>query len=145
MIQRRLAAQILKCSPQRIRFDETRLADIKEAITNADVRGLIKEGVISKLQVNGISNFRKNAAAKQHAKGRRRGAGSRKGRATARTPAKEAWMQRVRIQRALINRLRERGKVDHDTYRLLYSRVKGGFFRSERHIKIYCEEQNLFK
>jgi len=145
MIQRRLAADILKCSPQRIRFDEERLDDIKEAITKTDVRSLIKQGVIVKLQINGISNARKKQRAKQLAKGRKRGAGSRKGRANARFNTKDAWISRVRIQRALLKRLRSREKISHETYRDLYRKVKGGFFRSERHVKIYCEENNLFK
>ena len=144
MIQKRLAADILKCSPQRIRFDETRLADIKEAITKVDVRSLIKEGVITKLQIAGQSNARKNQRAKQAAKGRRRGAGRRKGKANARFNEKDAWIQRIRIQRALLFRLRGRKKISDETFRLLYNRSKGGFFRSERHIKVYLEEQNLF-
>lgn len=144
MIQRRLAADILKCSPYRIRFDETRLDDIKEAITKVDVRGLIKEGVITKLKVVGHSNARRKARDRQTAKGRRRGAGSRKGTAGARAPRKEAWMSRIRVQRALLFRLRDRKKITDETFRMLYDRAKGGFFRSERHIKVYCEEQNLF-
>ncbi|MEK6822740.1 MAG: 50S ribosomal protein L19e [Nanoarchaeota archaeon] len=144
MIQRRLAATIFKCSPQRVRFDETRLADIKEAITKADVRGLIKEGIITRLPVHGNANTRKNVRAKQNAKGRRRGAGSRKGKANARMPEKQVWMARIRVQRALLNRLRDRQKIADDTFRDLYMKAKGGFFRSERHIKVYLEEQNLF-
>ena len=44
--QKRLAAQLLKCSEKRIRFDPDKLSDIKEAITKIDIRGLINDKVI---------------------------------------------------------------------------------------------------
>jgi large subunit ribosomal protein L19e len=144
MIQRRLAAQILKCSPHRIRFDTERLSDIKEAITNTDVQSLIKQGAITRLKIQGHSNARRKQRAKQVAKGRLRGHGKRKGRANARANTKDAWISRIRIQRALLFRLRERNKITDENFRALYNKAKGGFFRSERHVKIYCEEQNLF-
>lgn len=144
MIQRRLAASILDCSPERVWFDPSAIDQIREAITKADVRQLIKQGIISRNPIKGISNIRLKQRLKQKAKGRRTGAGSRRGLASARTPTKEAWVGRVRIQRALLFRLREREKIAPETFKLLYRRVKGGFFRSERHIKMYCEEQNLF-
>ena len=46
-LQKRLAANILKCSPKRIHFDPTKLTEIKEAITKADMRNLIKKAVIT--------------------------------------------------------------------------------------------------
>ena len=46
--QKRLAAYILKCSPKKVKFDETKLEEIKEAITKADIRGLIAQGIIRK-------------------------------------------------------------------------------------------------
>ena len=42
-VQKRLAAQILKCGRNRVRFDPDRLEDIKEAITKTDIRSLIGE------------------------------------------------------------------------------------------------------
>jgi len=46
-LQKRLAAQILKCSEKRIQLDTTRLSDIKEAITKADIKSLILNCFIS--------------------------------------------------------------------------------------------------
>ena len=40
-IQKRLAAQILKCSQHKIVFDNSKLKDIKEAITKVDIKTLI--------------------------------------------------------------------------------------------------------
>lgn len=145
MIQRRLAATVFNCSPQKVRFDSSRLKDIKEAITKVDIRSLIKQGVIRRVPETGQSNGRLKARAKQYAKGRRRGKGSRKGGAKARNPPKAAWIIRIRTQRALLHRMRDGDKITNESYRSLYMKAKGGFFRSQRHIKLYCEEQKLFK
>ena len=142
MLQKRLAADIFKCSPQRVRFDQNYMKEISEAITRADVRSLISQGVITRLPVGGISNGRAKQSMKQRAKGRMRGAGTRKGTAAARSSV--GWVQRVRVQRELLRRLRERKSISDENFKQLYAKVKGGFFRSVRHIKLYCEEQNIF-
>ena len=56
--QKRLAADLCKCSIKRIRFDEDRLEDIKEAITKVDIRGLINDRAIIKLPARGVSRSR---------------------------------------------------------------------------------------
>ncbi len=145
MIQKRLAADIFDCSEQKVRFDTERLGDIKEAITKADVRSLIKQGAIWREQDKGVSKARFTQRLKQRRRNRRRGPGSRKGTAGARTNSKDTWMAKVRSQRVLVFHLRERNKITDTTFRTLYNKVKGGFFRSTHHIKIYCEEQKLFK
>ena len=44
--QKRLAGQILKRSPKKIKLDPARLEDIKESITKADIRSLIIDKAI---------------------------------------------------------------------------------------------------
>jgi len=144
MIQRRLAADVMDCSPKRVRFDPGSLEEIDKAITKDDIRKLLKEGVITILPVKGNSNARLKKRQQQRRRGRRRGTGSRKGPASSRTPPKARWMAGVRAQRDLLFRLRERNKVNHEAFRMLYSKIKGGFFRSTHHIKMYCEEKGLF-
>ena len=56
--QKRLAAQMLKCSGKRVKFDTDRLDDIKEAITKVDIRGLIKDKAIIKIHSHGVSRGR---------------------------------------------------------------------------------------
>ncbi|MGV8168563.1 MAG: 50S ribosomal protein L19e [Candidatus Nanoarchaeia archaeon] len=142
--QKRLAAHILKSSHKRIKFDNQRLADIKEAITKTDVRQLINEGAITKLQKKGVSRARANHIKKQKSKGKRQGAGSRKGKETSRLPRKASWILRIRSQRKFITELKDKKVISNETYRLLYRKAKGGFFRSTRHIKIYLEDNKLF-
>lgn len=144
-IQKRLAAQILKCSKKKVVFDQTKLSEINEAITKADVRGLIKDHFIAKKRDIGISRFRARKLARQKAKGKRKGFGSRKGKAGARTPRKLGWMNRVRLQRSVIKSLKKSKKITKQDYRMLYAKVKGGFFRSRRHLQIYLAEHKLVK
>ena len=58
IIQKRLAAQILKCSPKRVKLDKDSMEDIKKAITKADIKSLIVEKAIKKAPVKGISKVR---------------------------------------------------------------------------------------
>lgn len=143
--QKRIAAQILKCGKNRIWFDPTRLTEIKEAITKVDIRSLIKDLAIQKKQVNSISGFRRRKALLQKRKGRRRGQGSRKGKKTARFPRKRQWINKVRAQRNFLKTLKARKLVTPPQFRDLYTKSKGGFFRSKRHIQLYLEEHQLLK
>ena len=140
-----VAARILKCSPRRVRFDPERLSEIKEAVTKFDFRNLIKKGAIRKKPVKGISKFNVRKNKIQKSKGRQKGHGSRKGKATARTSPKREWMNAIRAQRKLIKNLRDNKLIDNPSFYDLYRKAKGGFFRSTRHIKLYVKEQNMIK
>lgn len=141
-LQRRLAAQVMGCSEKRIRFTEE-LDSVKEAITKADIKGLIKKGLVKKVPVRGISRYRARIRIVQKRKGRRRGHGTRKGKATSRLPSKEAWINKVRLQREALKSVK--GKIEPKKYHELYMKIKGGFFRSKRHLMLYIEEQGIKK
>lgn len=144
-IQKRLAAQILKCSEKRVLFDSDRLEDIKKAITKTDIRGLISVKAITKKPVKGISKVRARKRKEQRRKGRQRGFGSKKGKKTARLPKKKKWINRVRIQRCFIKNLRDKKMISKSDYQNIYMKIKGGFFRSKGHIKLYLKEHDLVK
>ena len=144
-LQKRLAAQVMNCSPKKIHIDEERLEEVKEAITKRDIRGLIADGAIVKKQVNGQSRVRARFNQEQKRKGRQRGQGTRKGKRTARSDPKREWIYRVRKQRMLIRGLKEKNKLDNTTFRDLYQKIGGGFFRSKRHLKLYITERELVK
>ena len=144
-IQKRLAAQILKSSENDIWLDSNRLDEIKEAITKADIKSLIKDKAIKARKIRGISRFRARKRKKQKSKGRRRGSGSLKGSKGARLSKKKRWINRIRIQRVFLQSLREKDVIDKSSYRSLYMKSKGGFFRSKRHIKIYMQEHEIIK
>lgn len=141
--QRRLAASVFGCSKKRVRFDEESLESISEAITKQDIRDLINQGVIKKLPMVGQSRVRANKRLVQRRKGRQSGPGSRKGKRTARLPRKQDWITRVRAQRKHLRELRDEEAISSETFRSLYNKSKGGFFRSKRHISLYIQENNL--
>lgn len=144
-VQKRLAADVMKCSSKRVHFIPERITDIKEAITKADIRGLVAEGIISEVQKKGVSRARAKHKANQRSKGLQRGPGKRKGKKTAIVPRKEAWMAKVRTQRVFLKELRENEVIDQAAFKSLYRKSKGGFFRNKRHIKIYMNEHDLAK
>ena len=142
-IQKRLAAQTFGCSQKKILFDNTRLDEIKEAITKSDIRSLIKDNAITKKKTKESSRARARIRSEQRKKGRQCGAGSRKGKKGARLAKKKKWIMKVRAQRKLLETLRGKGIISGKSYRGLYMKAKGGFFRSRRHIKLYIEENNM--
>ncbi len=144
-IQKRLAAKISKRSSKKIKFNLLKLDKIKEAITRADIRALIKDDAILLEQDKGISKarIRKNKA--QKLKGRKRGQGSRKGSANARLKPKRTWINKMRLQRTFLKNLKKKNKITQEVYKNLYMKSKGGFFRSKRHIKLYLTEHKLVK
>ncbi|MBI4159397.1 50S ribosomal protein L19e [Candidatus Woesearchaeota archaeon] len=144
-LQKRLAARILKTSVSKIVFDVNSLSQIKDAITSSDVKALIRKSIIAKKSINLQSRVRARKNLVQKKKGRRKGMGSRKGSKNSRTPGKTQWIRRVRIQRAFLKLLHDKGLIDSKTYKGIYLKSKGGFFRSRRHIKMYMEEHELIK
>jgi len=139
-LQRRLAAEIAGVGKSRVKFDPERLKEIKEAITREDVRALIKSGAIIIEKPRGISRGRARKLKEQKRKGRRRGPGSRKGKYYSKLSRKERWMRAVRAQRKFLKALKEKGRIDKKMFKELYRKVKGGFFRSVSHIKLYLEK-----
>ena len=144
-VQRRLAAKILKCGKNRIRFDPDRLEDIKEAITKTDVRSLINIGAILKRRSMATSRFWPRKKKYQKSLGRQKGFGSRKGKKTARHKPKMVWMNKIRLQREFIKSLRDNNKLTSVAYHELYMKSKGGFFRGLRHLKLYTKERGLIR
>ncbi|HID74144.1 MAG TPA: 50S ribosomal protein L19e [Thermoplasmata archaeon] len=144
-VQRRMAADILKCGVNRVWMDPDRVDDISEAVTRGDIRILIKMGAIGKLQERGISRGRTRHTRAQKRKGRQRGPGSRRGRKYARTPKKRAWIQTIRPIRRELRRLRKEGLIDSKTYRLYYRHAKGGLYRNRRHMLSHMEAEDVLR
>jgi len=142
-VQKRLAAQVLNCSTKRVVFDNDRLDDIKQAITKRDLRLLKGEGAISMIPARGISQVRTRKTKMQKSKGRQKGPGSRKGKFNTHFDTRRMWRNNVRTQREFLKELVDKKLIDKKSYRDLYLKSKGGYFRSKRHIKIFLEEHEL--
>lgn len=143
--QKRISADILKVGSTRVYFDPARLKEIEEAITRGDIRKLIADLAIQAKPKKGNSRFRIRKNRLQKQKGRQSGQGSRKGKANARKNTRLSWMRGIRVQRAFIRKLIDRALITKETYHDLYSKSKGGMFRSKRHIKLYLEEHKLIQ
>ena len=143
--QRRVAARLLKCGTTRVTFAPARLKDIGEAITAADVRRLVREGVIFRTPIAGTSKARFRQSLVQRRKGRRQNLGSRKGKLGARMGKKRNWIRAIRTQRAYLQLLLHVGGITRPTFWKAYSLAGGGFFRSKKHIRLYLEEHGLIQ
>jgi len=143
--QKKLASKVFKRGIKRIKFDPKKLEEIKEAITRSDIRALKITKAIKPKQKKSVSRVRARKLLEQKRKGRKTGAGSREGKKTARLTKKRKWINKVRIQREFVKTLRDKKKISLSTYGPIYSKIKGGFFRSKNHIKTYLTENKLFK
>lgn len=146
-IQRRMAAELMKCGIKRVWIaDRTdALEKVAEAVTKDDIRELIRLNVIQKKQKKGVSRGRARAMAAQKKKGRRRGHGSRKGAAGARNPKKRAWINTIRPIRDELKKMRDDGTIDRSTYRRYYVRAKGGMFRSRAHLRAHMVSDGVLR
>ena len=140
--QKGIAARIFKVGRGRVWIDPNRMSEIKESITKNDIKALVKDNAIKIRPVRGISKARTRKNKIQKSKGRRKGAGSKKGKQTL---GKRDWINKIRIQRNFVKELRDKEIVSKKVYQELYLKAKGGFFRSKRHIKLYLEEHRLGK
>jgi large subunit ribosomal protein L19e len=144
--QKNLAARALGVSKQRVKFvgdSAEAKKSLKELISREDVKALIEEKIIMILPKKGNSRTNANKIIIQRAKGRRSGQGSRKGTANARFNTKDKWIIKIRALRSMLTKLKEDGKLDVKTYRNLYRKSKGNFFRNKRHLALYLEQNNL--
>lgn len=141
--QKRITQSLFKVGKKRIKFNSEKLSEIKEAITKKDIKGLVAKKIIKIKPKRGISRGRIRKRLVQKRKGRQKGIGSRKGKATARLKPKKAWMSKIRVQRKFLKELKDKKILDNKNYRDLYLKSKGGFFRSRRHLKTYINEREL--
>ncbi|HDD46393.1 MAG TPA: 50S ribosomal protein L19e [Candidatus Aenigmarchaeota archaeon] len=142
-MQKRLAAEIMKVGISRVRVENKK--EVEEAITREDVKKLIEKGIIKKVQKKGTGRVHAKALLKQKKRGRRSGKGSRKGKKYSKITKKEQWMKSVRALRKLLKELRDKGKLEKKDYRMLYRKVKGGSFRSKKHLMMFIKDNELLK
>jgi large subunit ribosomal protein L19e len=132
-----LAMQLLRIGKSKIWLNPSADAEINEAMTKEDVRGLITKGAIKKKQDAHQSRGRARILHEKKKKGRKRGQGKRTGTKKARVDEKRTWINKVRAQRKTLKRLRtESPEVFKEmSYRKVYKRVKGNYFRGKKHLE----------
>lgn len=136
-LQKKMAAKILKVGKSRVWVDPTKLKDISQAITKADIRKAIKKKWIKKIP---------SKVPYPEIRGRNKiGIGRRKGRKFSVVTAKQKWMSTIRPLRAVLKELKDTQQIDRQTHKKMYLLAKGGMFRSKSHIRLYLEQHNLLK
>ena len=144
-LQKTLASKVTGAGKSRIKIDFEHRDKIKEAITKADIRDLLDEGVISITPAKSNSRGRAKARLVAKKKGRRRGQAKRSGTKNARNNSKSDWINRIRLQRKLLKSFKDRDLLASNDWKMLYLKAKGGFFKHKRQLLQYMEQNKLLK
>lgn len=143
--QKRLAAKAANVGVGKVILVPERISEIKDAITKADIRALIKSGAIRIMATKTPSRIRAKLRHAQKLRGRRKGHGKRKGASKARTAGKRQWINKIRLMRSTLKSLKARNKITQQIYVEIYRKAKGGFFRDRGHMLFYLNQNKLMK
>jgi large subunit ribosomal protein L19e len=127
--RKKLASKVFGVGTGRICFDETRLAEIKEAITKQDIKDLYASGAISIKEISGRQAYVKRKT--------KRGPGKIKLKIR---PGKRHYIHLTRKLRRHIKELKIQGKIQQDLYLNLRKKIKAREFKDKSHLKEHLTE-----
>jgi len=129
-----LAARSLNVGIKRIAFNNSRLSDIKEAITKQDVRDLKESGAISVKEAKGRRKLKKRKT--------RRRTGSIKQKVKTK---KRDYMTMTRKLRAHLSHLKSRDKISNVAFTELRKQIRARDFRSLANMKDHIKQTEAGK
>ena len=119
-----LAVRTLKIGKERIMFMQSRLNEIKEAITKQDIRDLVKEGAITIKEIKGRLKNKKRKT--------RRSTGNIRKKVNTR---KKDYVALTKKLRTYVEYLETSGKISKDEKKELRKRIRNKDFRSKANLK----------
>jgi large subunit ribosomal protein L19e len=122
--KKELVARALGIGKGRIRFNNTRLSEVKEAITKQDMRDLLESGAIVILPVSGRKKVEKRM--------RRRGAGKVRMKVV---DKKKRYITLTRKFRRHLASLRNASKMEEENYQKIRREIRASAFKDINHFK----------
>jgi ribosomal protein L19E len=122
--KRILAAKTLGVGKDRIVFDSSHLAEIKEAISKQDIRDFFDRGIISIRKMKGRRAVMKRKTRKRSGSIRKRIKGGKKRYATL-----------TRKLRAYLSELKKKNQISLELYGEIRKEIKASMFKSKSHLK----------
>jgi len=126
--KKELAKRTLGVGKEKIVFVESRLADIKEAITKQDIKDLHKEGAIV---------IKPQKGRRKVVKKRKRSVGNVRIRVNTR---KQDYVIMTRKLRKYVAELRKRGELAKEDVEDIRKKIRNKAFRSKAHLRDYIKE-----
>ena len=129
-LQRRIAAKIMGVGKNKVWFDPSRMNEMGDAITSADIEDMIKNGAIKKLPSVGVKR-RAGKRRQERKKKRSRGSGKKKKIVGTR---KRDYINKIRKLRAFLAFLKGSGKISQKQYCKLRLAAKAGSIKTKADI-----------
>ena len=126
--KKELAARTLKIGKKRIVFLNSRIKEVKEAITKQDIRDLKDEGVIL---INEIKGRRKNTK-----KSKKRVPGKIRKNVNKR---KQEYVIMTRKLRSYTAEMKKKGEISTEESTEIRKKIRNRFFKSKSHLKEYLK------
>jgi len=124
--KKELAGRTLKVGKARIVFLNSRVNEIKEAITKQDIRDLKNNGAIIVKEIKGrkknIKKKRKKSDGKKKKKVKKR---------------KQEYVVLTRKLRKYVSEMKKQEKVSRDEYYDIRKKIRNRIFKSQSHLKDY--------
>ncbi len=128
--KKELAARTLGVGKSRVVFIESRLKDIKEAITKQDIKDLNKDGAIAIREIKGRRTVVKR---------KRKGPGSVRKKINTR---KRDYVSLTRKLRSYLAELKKKGEISKEDSTLIRKKIRNKEFKSKNNLKEYIERLN---